>query len=167
VVILEHPLHRGLDVGVNGSVIQVKLKGFIDRMDIVAGVKRIIDYKTGSVVPGDIKLAEWEKLPDDSALDKTFQLLMYAWLVNSDPAGLPLQSGIYSMKKLSQGFIGLKVAHPEKGELTENLDHAILNKVESILTALLAEIFDLNKPFVQTSDPGLCQRCPYINVCGR
>ncbi|MCC6691503.1 MAG: PD-(D/E)XK nuclease family protein, partial [Bacteroidia bacterium] len=58
----------------------IKLKGKTDRVDTNGIVTRIIDYKTGRADDKELKIKNWDELKIDIKLNKSFQLLMYAWL---------------------------------------------------------------------------------------
>jgi ATP-dependent exoDNAse (exonuclease V) beta subunit len=84
----------------------IVLKGFVDRIDEKDQVVRIVDYKTGSVSQGDLKIKDWNLLIADEKYSKCFQVLFYAYIYkcNNDFNG-EMESGIYSFKKLNSGFL--------------------------------------------------------------
>ncbi|MCK5839550.1 MAG: PD-(D/E)XK nuclease family protein, partial [Bacteroidales bacterium] len=85
IIHLEEPLDTIFSVDIGDSKIEVKIKGTTDRIDKQADVYRVIDYKTGSVKPGDLKIKEWESMESDPRSDKSFQVLTYAYLFLSQP----------------------------------------------------------------------------------
>ena len=59
------------------------LTGKVDRIDEYNGVTRIIDYKTGKVEQNKVEIVNWEDITTDySKYSKSFQLLMYAYMMN-------------------------------------------------------------------------------------
>lgn len=135
----------------SGLDFEVCLKGTIDRIDEVNGTLRIVDYKTGKVIPADMKVSNWEKLVSDEKYSKAFQVLMYAYiyLINSSSEGAltdglnrfeTLESGIISFKNLKSGFMKFN-AQPLSRELLE----AFVIQLD----ALLSELFDTEVPFVE------------------
>ncbi|RUA11990.1 MAG: PD-(D/E)XK nuclease family protein [Flavobacteriia bacterium] len=122
----------------------VQLKGFIDRIDEVDGVLRIIDYKTGKVEPKNLKLQDWEQLIENYDMSKSFQILMYAYLFTKDhrinPDQTPLEGGIISLKNLKPGlmlFNGKKIQKKDIENFIVQLD------------ILLEELFNSGIPFTE------------------
>ena len=148
--------YKGLEETKN---IKIKLKGFFDRIDNLNGVTRIIDYKTGRVAPLDLKFKSWHLLLERPNLDKSFQLLFYKYLFEKEnPEIQNPDSGIISLRNLSTGF--MKAEEPageddEFGSFKEILDH------------LIAGIFDVEKPFLQTDDIKVCGYCLFKALCNR
>ena len=79
----------------------IQLKGFIDRIDEVRDVVRIIDYKSGS---GTTQFTSVEALFDKADTDRSkavMQVFMYAWMFNrSVQLSTAIQPGIYYMRTL-------------------------------------------------------------------
>jgi CRISPR/Cas system-associated exonuclease Cas4 (RecB family) len=143
--------------------IQVNLKGKIDRIDIMNGTTRIIDYKTGSVNAADLKLKSWDKLTSDPNMAKTFQLLLYALLFyrNQENPDLKVETGNITLRKISEGFI--KVRLPEEQEIGAES----MKIFEEMLIVLLEKILDPEIPFNQTEDAENCTYCPFTAICTR
>jgi ATP-dependent helicase/nuclease subunit B len=137
---------------------KVRLRGKADRIDRIGSAIRVIDYKTGSVKPADLKLKEWDELFNNPDKTKSLQLLMYAWLYAKEfKTGLP-DSGIISFRQMKSGF--MKVTLPDAPEV-------VMGSVENVLNQLLQQIFDVSLPFYQTDDARQCDYCPFKDVCGR
>ncbi len=63
---------------------KIKLKGYIDRLEERNGRLTVVDYKTGTLVPADLKYKEIDGLFDLSKpKDKVHQLFLYALLVSN------------------------------------------------------------------------------------
>ena len=82
----------------------VQLKGFIDRVDSLDRVLRIVDYKTGS---GKLEFESVEGLFDKEAKDRpkaVMQVFLYAWMYQQLPeyTGMPIQPAIYYLRTLFQ-----------------------------------------------------------------
>ncbi len=135
-----------LDIECNYKIkelnLNIKLKGKIDRIDEVDGVLRIIDYKTGKVEARQLKINDWDLLTSDDKFNKSFQVLLYAYMYgkvnNLDFEKINLQSGIISFKNLKSGY--MKVNNTDISQNT--LDHLGMQ-----LDKLIMEIFDQDKPF--------------------
>ena len=160
--ILELEKKRLLDYSfiLDGSKKQVRLKGFIDRVDKSGNTIRIIDYKTGRVESRELKLTDWDQLVSESRYDKVFQVLFYKLLY----AGLngqeikELEAGIISLRNLSEGF--LKVRLPDDG-------NNVMANFNSVLDAIFSNLFDETAPFIQTENADDCVYCPFKSVCNR
>lgn len=143
-----------------GRELTVNLIGYIDRVDRVGGVLRIIDYKTGSALKKNLQVKEWEALVDDPGLDMAFQLLLYALLLKSTFGLTAGMAGILPLKKLNSGLI--PVTLPEGG-----ISEEAIRRFTDIVHRILESVFDTSIPFRQTEDADTCRNCPYINICGR
>ncbi len=123
----------------------VKLKGTVDRLDLVNGTLRILDYKTGKVVGTELVIKDWDVLITDyKKQSKAFQVLCYALMLSKEN-GLPDQAeaGIISFKNLGAGF--LKLSENKNSQLTKEL----LDTFEVHLNKLIDELLDINVPFTE------------------
>jgi ATP-dependent helicase/nuclease subunit B len=147
---------------VNGQ--PVLLKGKADRIDRNQKGIRIIDYKTGRADDRELIVNDWNLLLQDSKLDKSFQLLSYAWLYVAEHPELaePVLSGIITFRELSAGLKTVKA--PVKKELLEKKS---LNEFAVVLNTLITEMFDADRPFIQTADTKNCEFCPFKTFCRR
>ncbi|MDQ3111491.1 MAG: PD-(D/E)XK nuclease family protein [Bacteroidota bacterium] len=147
-------------VEINGK--KIKLKGQADRIDKTDYLVTLIDYKTGKTEQKELKVKEWPDISTNTAIGKSFQLLMYAWLYSRMKGNtLPVSSGIVSFRKLSDGF--MNVSTPD-GDfiLPQTLDY-----FEKALIELLSGLFDSSKAFVQTDDLDICKLCDFKGICRR
>ncbi len=85
----------------------VLLKGYIDRIDRYNGQIRIIDYKTGNVQPGHVKLKNPESLETFNwKLKAGIQLMIYALTYTGiDRKDIAVQAGVYSFRNMKAGFL--------------------------------------------------------------
>lgn len=141
----------------------IRLKGKIDRIDVVNNMVRIIDYKTGSVENKELKMDNWDELLSNPDLSKSFQLLMYAWLYKKQhPENQKtVQSGIISFRKLSEGIKNIFVNG------SDQLNDDVINHFEEQLKKLIGEIYDTSIPFAQTTDIKRCEYCSFKMICNR
>lgn len=132
---------------VEGVPFQISLKGIVDRIDRLetpAGEYiRIIDYKTGSVEPTQLKINDFSQLIEDYKYSKAFQLLVYA-LALKENFKLPLQAGIISFKNFGKGLMNCKFEDKETIIHTE-----ILENFKVVLNQLIAEIFNPKIPIIE------------------
>ncbi len=160
---VEESLKTALPVPGAPGVREVTIRGLADRIDRKGGAVRIIDYKTGTVKPGELSFKDWADPLTDPAKAKSFQLLCYAWLYHKNyPEEERLEPGIVSTRTPANGPMTL--THPEgKGIILAG--H--LSLFEEALRKLLTEILDPSRPFLQTENEESCRYCPFIVSCRR
>lgn len=140
--------------------------GKIDRRDqlVMEGEERtrIVDYKTGGS-PQTIRDVEQLFTPAPKRPDKIFQTFLYAYLAYRKLNVRQLTPALFFVHKSSQGDY-----HPELQLNKEPLlfDNHV-NEFETGLHHLLEDIFDLDKPFSQTTDNATCSYCPFVHLCRR
>lgn len=129
----------------------IQLKGTVDRIDQCNGVTRIIDYKTGKVEQSKVAVTNWEDiLTDYDKYSKSFQVLMYAYMLQKDKKiDLPIEAGIISFKNLNAGFIPF--TKKETGSKTKDtlISQDTLNDFEIQLKTLIIDIFNSNIDFTE------------------
>ncbi len=140
----------------------VNIKGYIDRidLDLSSGKTRIIDYKTGVVMPSDLKIKNTDDLFLDPKHSKAFQLIYYAWIYSISNTDKNIETGIISMRKISNGFIPLQLT--EYDDLKDYFDEF----GESVYE-LIQDIGDTKKDFVQTTEKKRCEYCNFKTICNR
>ncbi|MFA8449361.1 MAG: PD-(D/E)XK nuclease family protein [Bacteroidales bacterium] len=148
---------------------EIKLKGFIDRIDSVGDQIRIIDYKTGKVENKNLRFSDFEELFSKQELNKSFQLVMYTWLYhkcNPELNNHKILAGIYSFRSLSGGLLtAQKIIKRNTFENTFNYND--LNDFEELLLQKIEEIFDTNISFTQTTERKNCEFCSFKDICNR
>jgi CRISPR/Cas system-associated exonuclease Cas4 (RecB family) len=168
VAYLEKLLADRIEIGFGNKILDVKLKGFVDRIDRIGEEWRIIDYKSGSVSPSALKFADWNELKEDSDLGKIVQLYTYAYLFRHGRSEkvVNIRAGIISLRKLNEGFMQVpSLSSAEKnGSLLGEED---LAEFEKILKEILEEVYDFSIPFMQTKDVKRCENCDFVNLCDR
>jgi CRISPR/Cas system-associated exonuclease Cas4 (RecB family) len=165
---LEKPLAGRIGIGFGDKELDVKLKGFVDRIDKIGEEWRIVDYKSGSVSSASLKFKEWDELKVDPDLAKSVQLYTYALLFRHGRSekAIRIRAGIISLRKLNEGFMQVpSLTSEEKNDplITEN----DLAEFEEILKEILEEVYDFSIPFSQTEDVKRCENCDFINLCDR
>ncbi len=126
------------------SGLEVKLKGIIDRIDRVGNEVRLVDYKTGSVVPANISIKEMEDMRQPKEKNKSLQLMMYAWLFFKEEAHYDeISPAIISLRKVNDWLMPLKMGG-KKG-----ISRELMPDFEEFLTNLLEEMFNPNIAFAK------------------
>lgn len=149
----------------------VQLKGFIDRVDSLDRVLRIVDYKTGS---GKLEFESVEGLFDKEAKDRpkaVMQVFLYAWMYQQLPeyTGMPIQPAIYYLRTLFQRSFD-PVVEQKKGRGKADKVNSFQEFVadfEDKLRQCLDEIFNLDIPFTQTETGKACAYCSFRGLCGK
>ncbi|MFI5150248.1 MAG: PD-(D/E)XK nuclease family protein [Bacteroidia bacterium] len=156
---LEKEMKASLRVGERN----VFLSGKADRIDREGTRVRIIDYKTGKAEKSELQVNEWNDLLTDPGLDKSFQLLCYAWLY-ARSEGMPseLISAIISLRQIKAG---IKPVQTPAGNA--RLGKTELDEFEQIILNLVLEMYDTEKPFVQTTEKEVCEYCEFRSFCSR
>ena len=163
IVALEEELEAMVDVEVQGRPCKVRLRGKADRIDMVGSTLRVIDYKTGKLKYGELKVKDWDAVTTDSKYAKVFQLMAYALMYkHANPDVDELMPGIYSMREPGKGLQTLVFPEGEGLVLTQHADI-----FTSGLQTLLQELLDPDIPFVQTTDERNCRYCPFLVSCSR
>jgi hypothetical protein len=180
----EQPLRTSLNLIVQGSYTPVNLGGKIDRIELAQdGTLYVMDYKTGSVDTGSkqkfadpIKAEELIRGDADIKIGYVRQLWLYEYLVYRkmfDEKGLRLRGNDYRFGEhlVKSGFYSFRdpknmVLNPF--DLGEGLDTpTFLAKSERILTDILNDLLDPDKPFKKTDDLKICTYCDFKGICGR
>ena len=147
---LEEKISTELAFELNGKMEQVKLFGFIDRVDERNGVTRIIDYKTGS---DKLTFSEIEKLfdTDGKSINKALiQTLIYTYAYERQSGRQGVEPSLFVVKTMADGNVYFR-------SRKSTLSDAYLEEVKPLFLAQLqqkvAEIFDLNVPFRASAIP--------------
>jgi ATP-dependent helicase/nuclease subunit B len=168
VTFLEKQLSDRLEIIVDEKPLNVKLKGFVDRIDRTGEEWRIIDYKSGSVTPSSLKFSDWDELSQNYELAKSLQLYTYAYLFRKGRSerSVRIRAGIISLRKLNEGFMQVpSLSSPEKNDTL--IREEDLDAFGTILKKILEEVYDFNLPFRQTEDVKRCEYCDFVSLCDR
>ena len=147
---LEEKISTELEFELNGKKEQVKLFGFIDRVDERNGVVRIVDYKTGS---DKLTFSAIEKLfdTDGKSINKALiQTLIYTYAYERQSGRTGVEPNLFIVKTMADGKV-----HFNSRKLV--LSDVYLEEVKPIfleeLQAKIAELFDVNVPFRASEVP--------------
>lgn len=162
---LEEWLTAEIEINERSSGISKKivLKGQADRIDMLGGILRIIDYKSGSLKEKELVIEKISDLTLHEEPSKILQVLLYAYMYikNNNLKEVSIQSGIISLLKPSAYIQSISI-NKEKV-----LTSQMLQEFEDTLGAILTEIFDLDTPFKATSDKEKCKRCAFKTICNK
>ena len=143
-IALEQRISQPIDIiDLNYSV---KLKGIIDRVDMRNEIIRIIDYKSGLMKSGDLKIKYPSSLCDSSSQTKAMQLMCYASMyLKSSPSSKGIEAGIISFRDLNSGLMKLTVNN--KTERTSFINTSHIVEFEKGLKKLILEMMCSEIPF--------------------
>ncbi len=127
----------------------IKIKGKVDRVDRLNGQLQVIDYKTGKVDAGKLKIYDWGVLRTEESYSKALQLLMYAYMYQEmyKPTE-SLNAGIISFKKLNDNilYFGTKES-PRARKVDNTINTETFELFLASFSKLIEEIFDITIPF--------------------
>ncbi len=154
---------------------EVTIGGRIDRMDEINIGKdthtiRIVDYKTGSKLPGKMSSIEDVFSPEKISAHSNYyvQAMLYAMIVSRsikiNPQQLPVVPALLFIQ-----HAGIKDYNPVLGidgnEITDM--HEWNESFESHLRSVITQMLEPGNPFEPTKDRKNCFDCPYKHLCGR
>lgn len=152
---LESCFHADLDLD-DGRLVRVG--GYIDRLDVVDGGLRIIDYKTGSVsldYKGDV--AKVFDTMNNSRPYILLQMFVYQYALDHFPGPLkplPKMNYVYSLKQMLKSV-------PEKLEFERECGYPAF---ETHLKDMIREILDPAVPFRAGLEKN-CGNCDFFSIC--
>lgn len=145
----------------------VNLFGRADRIDERAdGSLQIIDYKSGNVP--HLEFNGVEGLFRGEANDRVsniFQTLLYSMILHKNHGVESMPSLYFASKMLSDDY-SPNIIDKSNGEIIYQYT-AVAEEFERELSAVLEELFDYDKPFVQCEDVDMCKYCDYKSICRR
>lgn len=182
---LEAVLSTNLQVRWGDELLDVKVTGRIDRLDLLNSQEiRIIDYKTGKVERSELKSGELglrNSILTGELKPKLLQLWLYKFLLASELlhispeneitlAGLSLQThrikpGIISFRNLKEGVL----SDEEYDLWFESGPHwdSFLLESKAVIEGWVHRILDVNAQFEKTKEVSDCQYCDFKVICQR
>lgn len=134
---LEEKISTELEFELNGKMEQIKLFGFIDRVDERNGVTRIIDYKTGS---DKLTFADIEKVfnTDGKQINKALiQTLIYTYAYERQSGKRGVEPNLFIVRTMSQDGIWFKSGRQNlSGDYLEEIKPQFLTELKKKLTEL-------------------------------
>lgn len=167
---LEDPLTVILSVLSDGNLIEINAGGRVDRIDVVSGVTRIVDYKTGTVSETIRSISDLFSEDRKKDSDGWLQTLLYCEAYYSNNKEVTLRPSVYKIKKLSGGLFSdmLRLKTDNKSELAVDDYKIVREEFIYCLKGIMAKIFGKSEPFIMTGDiRGKCAYCPYRALCDR
>ena len=125
----------------------IKIAGKVDRIEERNGVIRIVDYKTGKVDAGSLKLNDIFALTPEIENEKIIQLLCYAMMFENHELrkNLDITAGIISFKNMKKGFLPVVIGTGK--EAVHVISNEMIEDFKVIIKLLILEIFNPEIPF--------------------
>ena len=143
IISLENRINAEFSLDENGE--KINFIGYIDRIDRLNGVLRVIDFKTAkaknlSVKPKEEKLEDFMSSADSK---QALQLSIYAYMTlhNKGFAVNQLQCGIWSFAEIGKGVQTLKIYD------NENIDNENVSICMNSIKNIILEILNPEIPF--------------------
>jgi ATP-dependent helicase/nuclease subunit B len=148
---LEMELNADLNLTLNVGEKLIKLRGYADRVDTVAGVYRVSDYKTGKVETNDVTIKALNEVVEKS---KALQLFAYGFMfLYQHPEIEKVSSQIIKMRDI------YNVYYPLNYLGSEFIYRKQMADFESILTDILNEMYDKDFPLSHKEKATYCLMC--------
>ena len=148
--------------------LEINIKQIVDRIDIVDGKMRFIDYKTGD---DRIDTSSVEDLFDRNASRRAkavMQLLLYCHVFNRlEKDDRPIKPLIYKMRTLMTEGVKESVVGIRGARSTIQDYHDFYDSFQSEFNRTIEEIFNPDIPFVQAEDDHACKFCQFKPICSR
>ena len=129
-----------------------KLRGRLDRVDEVDGVRRIVDYKTGLVKLSDLKLVDPNLVREDYKYSKALQVMIYALMYKqSSNYTQDFIGGIYSFRNFKEGFLPVNFSE-KRGGKEYTITDSKLEEFKEVLFMMIDEVLDESINFVENLD---------------
>ncbi len=159
------------DITINGSKVQVGMKGIIDRIELRDGHVRIVDYKTGKdqkVFPDIPSLFDRDNKSRNKAVLQTFIYGLLYLHSSNHKSNIPVQASLFNIRDLFRSDFSPLIQIGKGNSKQDVVDiRSYLGEFEQELKFLLNEMYDFEVPFSQTSDMNKCSYCPYAGLCNR
>lgn len=142
-----------VEITIEGIDFPIRLRGFVDRIDELDGVTRIIDYKTGKVVANELKLSDFSLIAGDYKFTKAMQVMLYSYMYSKTNKNFlsQLESGVISFKNLNSGFLKMNFSEKYRGTDYDVSEERMSNFMDEIKN-LIQQILDPKIPFIQNKN---------------
>jgi hypothetical protein len=151
---VEVPLVAELPMDKIGMNIPARVRGKADRVDEQSGNYMVLDYKTGSVKPDELKLSDKDGPWLKDTRPKLLQILTYSYMwvkEGHDPEHT--QAMLFGLKHAKQGPVSLM-----RGEERAVLREADVEKFEEELLGVLKSLLE-TETFRHNPESDYCEFC--------
>ena len=164
---LETPVSFPLNTGDDTTGIRIITGGIIDRVDLKDGIRRILDYKTGSIADSIRSIEELFNDDRQKDLDGWLQTLLYCEGYLNENRDAKVKPAVYQTKKIYYDDL-LKIRSAKNVERSVDDYTSVRHEYINGLTSTVMTIFSMDEPFRMTTDNwNKCSHCPYRALCMR
>ncbi|MCX7744746.1 MAG: PD-(D/E)XK nuclease family protein [Flavobacteriales bacterium] len=147
----------------------IRIGGKIDRLDISNDIVRVIDYKTGSS-ENKTTFNSIEQLFEFNSNDRpgyVFQVMLYAFIADQIIGkDIPIQPGLLFVRDSFKDTFQTAIQHKFDSKSEDVVDYRkYKGEIEKGLNAVIADLFNPEVPFSQTSNTQICKNCAYQMIC--
>ena len=170
IVNLENTYSFNLPVISDGLHFNVLTGGNIDRIDVVGGVTRIVDYKSGTVSELINSISDLFTEDRKKDADGWLQTLLYSEAYLKSSPVSTVRPSVYKIKKLGGTTFSdkLRVKTGARSDVAIENNTEVRDEFISGLKDIVGTIFKKDEPFIKTKDTrGKCTWCPYKTLCMR
>lgn len=164
-IALEKNYHTKLNINVNGKQKNIFLGGKIDRIDMINGTLRVLDYKTGNIESFAFEeVGQLFEKEIERPKKEIFQALLYCFILKENTGDeYPLKPVIYGLRELFKEKFSPEIKFNKENLYFQYIEAEFVNK----LKILISEIFSSEYKFMQTPHEKICSYCPYNTICQR
>ncbi len=160
---LEQKMQTSVNFRLSSLPDSILLKGFVDRIDEMDGMTRLLDYKTGAVDARELAVRSDSDATAAGFSDIAFQLLFYAFIhsLQDNNSSSTFQSAVLYLKKSKDALLALTI------DKSRHLNREKLGFFKDQLAEILLKLFDSKEKIKQTKDVKICQYCTFKHICNR
>ena len=170
IISLEKSYSFTLNFSAGEKTFSLLIGGVVDRIDIVNGIVRIVDYKTGTVAESLNFISDLFEDDRKKDFDGWLQTLLYCEAYIGKTAVEKLRPSIYKIKKISAepDSDRLRIKSGNRQEIALEDYTELREDFIAGLKETVSRIFSENEPFSMTEDrAGKCRYCVYKSLCMR
>jgi hypothetical protein len=101
----------------------------------------------------------------EERISNIFQTLLYSMMLTKKHDTESMPSLYFASKMLGDDY-SPSIVDTSSGEVIERYS-MVASDFEAELSAVLEELFDMSKPFVQCEDVDMCKYCDFKSICRR
>ena len=145
----------------------INLGGTLDRVDMVNGINRIIDYKTGGKEKNIQSLTDLIDPDKGTDYHAALQILIYCLIYSKISGNGEIQPGIYYLREIFGEKFDPRLSYVVNSEKKLSSFSFIAKEFELILLELINRMFNPDLPFEQTNNFRICENCEFAAICHR
>jgi len=161
---LEEAYRKSITIKYGNADVDIFLGGKIDRIDQREGIRRLIDYKTGSADTEIKSLDELFQIDGNKLNNPVVQTLIYCVIMSDKTGYTRLRPVIYPLRSSNSDEYEDRLVC---GGIPIDDFKTVSLLFSDLLIHTVSEIFNDAQPFVMTQVKERCRYCPYQELCQR